>query len=392
MNPQNREKLFRLIRASLWDEPNDWVDQETFDEMQKQSLTLLPAGILHRLNMAEELRTNWKTVAYQLLAFCTNCRHAEKSLPITVPYVILKGTSAARYYPNPNYRILGDIDIMTRHKDYPTACEMLLNAGYLEETVKDTNGNIRHRSFKYNDVIVEVHSYFAMLNDVERTKYLDELIIDNINPSHVLPDPINGLVILEHIGQHLEEGLGLRQVLDWMMFANSCLSDEQWPEFRAMAAQTGLEKLAITTTRMCEMFLGLPKRQWCSETDDNLCEVLMEYILNCGNFGAKREYLGFRSEKLLSYMRTPRATFALLQKYGLYNWKATKKYPVLRPFAWIYQAVKYIKIIVSRKATLKQLKSEIRTAKERNALFDALEVTQTSKGLVIYKEGEYVKE
>ena len=231
-----------------------------------------------------------------------------------------------------------------------------------------------------------------MLNDVERTKYLDELIIDNINPSHVLPDPINGLVILEHIGQHLEEGLGLRQVLDWMMFANSCLSDEQWPEFRAMAAKTGLEKLAITTTRMCEMFLGLPKRQWCSETDDNLCEVLMEYILNCGNFGAKREYLGFRSEKLLSYMRTPRATFALLQKYGLYNWKATKKYPVLRPFAWIYQAVKYIKKTVSRQTTLKQLKSEISIAKERNYLFDALEVTQTSKGLVIYKDGEYVKE
>ena len=129
-----------------------------------------------------------------------------------------------------------------------------------------------------------------------------------------------------------------------------------------------------------------------SGTDDNLCEVLMEYILNCGNFGAKREYNEFRSEKLISYMRTPRATFALLQKYGLYNWKATKKYPVLRPFAWIYQAVKYIKIIVSRKTTLKQLKSEISIAKERNYLFDALEVTQTSKGLVIYKEGEYVKE
>ena len=384
MNHQNREKLFRLIRASLWDEPNDRVDQETYDEMLKQSLALLPAGLLNRMNMSEELRKTWKTTTYQLLAFSANCRHAEKLLPITVPYVILKGTSAAQYYPNPMYRNLGDIDIMTRHEDYPAACEMLLDAGYLEVTIQDTNGSIRHRSFKCNDVIVEVHAYFAMLNDVEQTKYLDELIINNINPSHVLPDSINGLVILEHIGQHLEEGLGLRQVLDWMMFVNRCLSDEQWPEFQAMAAKTGLEKLAITATRMCEMYLGLPKRQWCSGTDEKLCEAFMEYILNCGNFGAKREYTGFRSEKLISYMRTPKATFALLQKYGLYNWKAARKYPVLRPFAWIYQAIKYIKKTVSRRATLEQLKTEISTAKERNALFDALEVTQISKGLVIY--------
>ena len=41
---------------------------------------------------------------------------------------------------------------------------------------------------------------------------------------------------------------------------------------------------------------------------------------------------------------------------------------------------------------MEQLKSEISTAKERNALFDALGVTQVAKGLVIYKDGKYVKE
>ena len=122
----------------------------------------------------------------------------------------------------------------------------------------------RETGFIKNDIIVELHRSFAKLNNADHARYLDDLIITNINPTHELPDPVNGLVILEHISQHLVNGLGLRQIIDWMMFTDKCLPDEKWPEFREMAQKTGMEKLAVVVTRMCEIYLGLPCRNWSS--------------------------------------------------------------------------------------------------------------------------------
>ena len=53
-----------------------------------------------------------------------------------------------------------------------------------------------------------------------------------------------------------------------------------WPEFNELVQKTGLEKLTITVTKMCEMYLGLSPRKWCAEADDSLCTQLMEYIMN----------------------------------------------------------------------------------------------------------------
>ena len=308
-------------------------------------------------------------------------------MPITVPYVILKGTEAAKYYPYPEYRAMGDIDIMTQREDFETACDMLISAGYEELN----NGELRHREFIKNGIIIEVHRYFASLNDPRQAEYLDDLIIENINPSHVLPDMVNGLVLLEHISQHLEHGLGLRQILDWMMFVNECLPDQKWPEFREMAQNIGLEKLAITATRMCEIYLSLPDRRWCSNADDNLCEDFMEYVVNAGNFGNKWENESRAGTKVLTYSRTPQAAFRLLQKNGLKNWRLAQEHPSLRPLAWIYQAGMYLAKGFGRKNAASKLKEEFESARNRNALLDGLGVKQTSKGLAVYKDGKYVK-
>ena len=72
----------------------------------------------------------WKSFIVEQLIFITQCNYIQSVLPITVPYVILKGTSVAQYYPYPDYRMMGDIDIMTRREDLETACEQLMEAGY----------------------------------------------------------------------------------------------------------------------------------------------------------------------------------------------------------------------------------------------------------------------
>ena len=380
--------VFELIKSAIWNEPITDVNQDDYEELVRQSVILLSAPIYNSLQLSEELRKQWGAIILQQIAFNVKYKYEQSTLPIKVPYVILKGTSAAQYYPYPQYRMMGDIDIMTnRGEDFDIAYNSLVQSGY--RTVKRLD---REVGLVKNGVMVEIHRYFASLNNVEQARYMDDLIINSINPSHILPDMINGLVLLEHISQHMESGLGLRQIIDWMMFVHKCLPDENWMEFQVLANNIGLETLAIVTTRMCELYLGLPERRWSKSSDDDLCNRLMDYILASGNFGVKKTEDSDVIENVLTQFRSPKAALKLLQEGGEVNWEAAKKYDVLRPFAWIYQAGRYIKKGLNRENALSEFRVEYAEAKRRNEMFDALGVKQRAKGLVVYKNGKYVKE
>lgn len=380
--------VLELIKAALWNYPLREADQDDYEELIKQSVILLTAPIYNSLQLSSELREQWEKTIFRKFSYNVRYNREQSALPIKVPYVILKGTSAAQYYPYPQYRTLGDIDIMTnRGEDFDIAYNSLIQAGY---QVKKNNN--REIGLMKNDVMIEIHRYFASLNDVDQAQYMDDLIIKNINSTHVLPDMVNGIVLLEHIGQHLENGLGLRQIVDWMMFVHRCLSDEKWPEFQLLAKNIGLETLAIVTTRMCELYLGLPERNWCKSANDDLCIQLMNYILDCGNFGIKKTEDSDISENAFAMARTPKAAFELLQRRGIANWEAAQNYSILRPFAWVYQAGRYLNRGLNRENATSELKREYLEAKKRNEMFDALGVKQRSKGLVVYKNGRYVIE
>ena len=379
--------MFDLIKVSLWGKGKVIADQNRYEEMKKHAIASLLLPYLSQQCLNSELKKEWMRYGLQQISYYIKSNYEQSNLPLSVPYVILKGTSAAQYYPYPEYRTMGESDMMTRREDLETARQQLLNSGY--RVVKELNREI---SLIKNGIAVELHRRFATLNDPYQAQYLDDLIIDNITPSHVLPDMVNGLVLLEHIDQHMEGGIGLRQIIDWMMFVNKCLPDEKWPEFEMLAENTGLKKLAIVTTHMCEMYLGLPHREWCSKADEKLCAQLMDYTLLSGNFGNKRNTEADIIENALAYASTPKMAFKLLQKQGVKNWKAAQKHKALRPFAWIYQANRYISKGIKREQPITKLKSEYNSAKKRNAMFDAHGVKTIAKGVVIYKDGKYVKE
>lgn len=380
-------ELLKAIQFAIWGKGHALVDQHVFDEIKQHTITALFSSCLADCELSPEIKEKLKTCILQDAFYYIHYKHEQSHLPLTVPYVILKGTSAAKYYPYPDYRTMGDIDIMTRREDYEIACRQLIDNGYriVHDIYKET-------TVVKNGIVLDLHKQFASMNNPEHVKYLDDLIIENINPTHVLPDLVNGLVLLDHINQHLESGLGLRQIIDWMMFVDKCLPDDKWPEFYIFAKRIGLVKLAIVCTRMCEMYLGLPRRKWCSDAEIALCNKLMKYVIACGNFGNKKNSEADISETAFTYTRTPRSWFRLLQRQGMVNWKAAKEHEVLRPFAWIYQLCRYVSRGLKRDNAVSKLSAEYIAAREKMALLDALEVKIASKGLVVYKNGKYHKE
>ena len=388
MNQMYKEQLFDLIKYSLWGKGNTVTDWDTYEEMKQQAIAVLPAACLSSLKLFPELKKEWKQYIIQQVSFCSQCFYEQSNLPLTVPYVVLKGTSAAKYYPHPEYRMMGDIDLMTRREDFETACKELEDSGFclVSKIYKEAN-------LQKGRICIDLHRQFASLNNLDHVKILDDLIIANINSSHVLPDLINGLTLLDHINQHLEGGLGLRQIIDWMMFVDKCLPDEEWPEFFELVKRIGLEKLAIVCTRMCEMYLGLPHRKWSADADTDLCEQLMDYVLSCGNFGnKKKEDISSISESVFAFASTPKMILKVLHRRGKRNWNAAREHIYLRPFAGIYQLFRYVSRGLRRDNATSKIIGEYAAARKRNAMFDALNVKTAAKGIVMYKDGKYVKE
>ena len=131
----------------------------------------------------------------------------------------------------------------------------------------------------------------------------------------------NGIVLLLHVVQHLISGLGLRQIIDWMMFVNSELNDETWRlEFQPILRKIKLEKFAIILTRMCQLHLGLRTEDitWCHSADPLLCNKLLDHFMEKGNFGRKAAKNG-KIVFILSANRTPLKFFKRLQDSGIYN-------------------------------------------------------------------------
>ena len=264
-----------------------------------------------------------------------------------IPIVILKGTAAAVYYPEPLRRSMGDVDFLVPQDRFEEAAELMEKNGYLLSHPSSSE-NPRHLGYTKNGVRFELHHHFSQ-DDLD----IDDVLFDGLNHRvwasggnyrfPMLPRLSNGLVLLDHLRHHLKTGLGLRQVIDWMMYVNAEVDDSFWEtEFGVVAKEKGLDTLAKTVTRMCQLWLGLPATiTWCADADERLCGQLLDALFSSGNFGRKSGEQG-HVEAVGARIRNI-GLFRYLQITGEASWEAYKRHRVLKPFCWIYRGFQVAK-------------------------------------------------
>ena len=393
-----------LLRSALWgeerfpfpmdqDTPLDW--DEICKELAWHAIHILPTDLLCRVDSAHQPRylmlasrsvSHWYAIMEGQKALCEQLRAAE------IPFVILKGAASACYYPQPTYRQMGDIDFLVPPEHFERARLLMLEENYKPLDEDD----FRHIEFQKNRVLFELHRAFAIFNDPERAKLLDDLLFAAFKRLEtatlegysfpMFPPLENGLVLLGHINQHLEEGLGLRQILDWALYVDKALDDDAWEHtFAPIVRRLGLERLTITVTRMCQLYLGLrPDITWCASADEKVCDSLMNYIMEQGNFGRKCDTGSHKTVKILSVLQNIPNFFRHIQYWGMYHWPALKKYPrlkpLLTPFAWFWQLCRYLHLGLKREQPLKGLMQDVKKTRSKDALMEELGVKQRKKG------------
>ena len=350
----------------------DW--DGVFKEAKNQTVVSLCSSYIPK-----EQAGKWEQYTFAEMAHYVRVMHEQDQLcklftDNGIPLVILKGTAAAMYYPVPSRRSIGDIDFLVPQDRFADAKKLMNAGGYAPENVKSE----RHYSYNKNGVHFELHHHFSS-HGLDIEKYLIEafpnraLVSIDGHEFPVLPWLENGLVLLAHVRQHLLSGLGLRQIIDWMMFVHKYLDDEHWEKFKPVAESVGLLKLATVTTKLCKKYLGLPDDvSWRDAADDETVDKLIDNLLVSGNFG--RNSGKGHSVEIVSTNFKRMGFFGYLQFAGEDNWKAYKKYKFLRPFAWIYQIFRYICQGLATHRNAIQLNCDLRRGKDRYDLLRKLDL------------------
>lgn len=237
-----------------------------------------------------------------------------------IEVAVLKGSATASYYPVPEYRKSGDIDLLLLDVSMlEQAKEVLSELGY---TVNEEQRARHHVTFSNpSGIELELHTMLAEPFDNARmNRFMESLLA--VIPEHVidkevlgvnlpmLSDGFHAYELLLHMLQHfLRSGFGMKLLCDWTFFWNRKVEEQEFYIYTSLIKESGLQGFSDMITSLCVLYLGLPKTCVLCEhstlVEENIAEGFMQDILSAEEFGKaeKSRMVAMRGDSATDYMR-----------------------------------------------------------------------------------------
>lgn len=202
---------------------------------------------------------------------------------------ILKGQAVARFYPNPHARHSGDIDIWVDGDR-----DAILS--FLRSRYEVTNVVYHHAEVKiYEKTEVEVHFMPSWMYNPRVNARLQRFFADNKDAQfgNFLEDrgyaastaAFDAVFSMVHIYRHLlEEGVGLRQVMDYCQILKHTDPEQRKAAFKVLASLR-MRRFAGALMYVAQKVYGLPSELLICPPDALEGEFLLSEIMLAGNFG-----------------------------------------------------------------------------------------------------------
>lgn len=331
--------FFALIRCGIGKEdrlpatPSKEQWDELFDIACKQTLQGIAYAGIEKLPKEQrpnsELLIKWYHITLNIKK--KNKELTRASIKVSEKFekegfrnCILKGQGIAQYYPDPELRMPGDIDIWLEG-----GCDKVIE--YVRNITPDCKPKYHHVDFNVlNGIDIEVHyrptwmynpfnnrrlqRFFAKRSNTEFT----HTVGTNEGRLHIPTATFNMVFIPVHIFRHLfDEGIGMRQILDYYFV----MQQKEWRAERATCINALWEAGVLRFTRalmyvMQQMF-ALNEEQMIVDPDERYGKLLMREILLAGNFGKqdtrfKSAQRGYNAQHLKNQLRR---SFILIGHY-----------------------------------------------------------------------------
>ena len=396
---QEQNVLLAVLKAAL--DPNmplpkvdscDWM--RVCVEAKQQSVILLfydaLAPILSNLPAdAREYLSHW---GMQSIISNANTENNQKKLISFLQqegqrYVILKGEASAAYYPNPQLRVLGDVDFLVEESAKDSLHEKFLQQGFTASNLQHSH----HITYCKPGAMLEMHFEVAGIPNGEmghRARgFLKDILQTAVSRNNYLvpSDAHHGLVLLLHMQHHaLGNGFGLRHLMDWGCYVNQTADLPFWQEqLLPQLKQLGLFSFAVSMTKTAALAFGTVCPPWAADADDLLSQQILEDVLEGGNLGKKD-----KTRKVSSLMVSNHGKDGTGKSKLYYLWKAfhrsisntcpiAEKYPFLYPVFYLTRGVRYLVLACfgKRESLIKALPQ----ANKRRELYRQLHIFEVEK-------------
>lgn len=368
---------------------------EVVDETIAQTIPLATYDVAlpYKRYVPETEWSRWKNVSMGVLQSDFEVVSAQAELVELLnkkglPYAIIKGTSAAAYYPEPERRALGDVDFLIDPDRQAEVENALVEAGYKKEGVP----HISHVIFKKPNAHLEMHFQVAGIPNgelgVKVKEFLRPAVFSTVERSrefctfYAPNDLYHGLIILLHMQHHnLNDGLGLRHLCDWAAYVARTQNEPFWQErLLPFLKEIGLYKYAAVVTKISATYLKIPCPDWAKAEDEELCAELLSDMFIGGNFGRKDNERA-RSGALIAQKgekkRGPIATLAYsLHKSILLRYPIVKKVWILYPFVYAWKVIRNVFLmLIGKRVSIGKMKPQ---AEKRQRIYDKLQVFETT--------------
>ena len=201
--------------------------------------------------------------------------------------MLLKGYGMSLYWPQPNHRPGGDIDI------YLGSLWQQANKLVSEKLgIRVDDGHEHHTCFYYNGMMVENHYDFLNTKVNESARELEKVFkelakfdmpLKMERGAIYLPSAtLNAIFLLRHLGQHFAGAEAtLRQVLDWGFFMHHETKNVDWNFVLPTLKKAGILRFFHQVNAICVDYLGFDESAFPTIVrEHDLEKRIMEDILS----------------------------------------------------------------------------------------------------------------
>lgn len=241
---------------------------ECLPEENRQPQLLLLNWIGEVMLSYENRYNLYKRTIAEMAAFCNS--HGLKMM-------VLKGYACSLYWPKPNHRPCGDIDIWQFGKQNEADALLISEKG-----IKVDNSHHHHMVFIWGKFMVENHYDFINVHsrkpNIELEKIFKELGKDDSHFVELggekiyLPSPnLHVLFLMCHLVAHFTSvSITLRQVLDWAFFVEKNTKEVDWEWLDNLLEKYHMKEFFNLINAICVEDLGFeasifPAIQYCPD-------------------------------------------------------------------------------------------------------------------------------
>lgn len=274
--------------------------------MQQSLLGVMFRGIEQlpeRMRPPREVLLTWYAEVQQIRL--NNCKVNENAAKLSAIFqkagfwsCVLKGQGNSLLYPDPYTRMAGDIDIWVKAKEGDNIRRCVDFAKKHHRDGKLVYHHIDAGMFRGTEV--EIHFRPSFMNNLMCNHRLQQWfeaeakeqfahqveLPDGAGQICVPTNAFNRIFQMVHISNHFfQEGIGLRQLVDYYYVLQQGFSLEEQKHEEFLMKRFGVYKIAAAVMFVLGNVFGLPREQMIVPPDESRGKLLMEEILQAGNFG-----------------------------------------------------------------------------------------------------------